>query len=459
MRQLYIILSEYKALLYSSDSQTLRDQVELPEFSGAVEPFEQAIISLLEKESNLKEVKVSLVIAQRLLSFFQIQFPPISKKKVDKILPYELDSSLVINSSECYYKYNYERLKKPSRTEVVGFAIEKTLFNRLVEQVKHFGCEVKNVIPLLNLLDIKIRSKSADKNYVYLMWERDILRFFVYVGGVLKGYSSTDLKAYRKDENWQGLENEINQKLRAIEIIEYRISHTVQSSANEFRSPINADNQIELSPKIFKELENLKPDYGSLFVPTIMANKKRVNLVQFELFLLKEIKKYKKVLITGAILLTILIVLNLGQLGYQIISLKKERQDLEKKYSMLVSQYLPRGASRSNVISTLQEKLKKLQAKKELEQRFLKREYIVTTALRDISLIKQKVASLHIHKFSLNDKIFFLTGKVSSFVEFKLLKKELSTRFPPLRYKTTVTQKSSGSDTIQFSISIHTLQE
>lgn len=457
MHQLYLLLSEYKVVLYSSESQSVRNQVQLPDFSGNVELYERAISELLEKEKVLKGVKVNIIIYQRLLSFFQLQFPPISKRKIDKILPFELESSLIMSSSECYFNYNCERLKGPARTEVYGFAIEKMIFNRLFERVKHFGCDVISLTPLISLLDIKIRSEIKAKNYIYLWWEKGILRFFVYIDDFLKGYSFITLNHYRKNEDWRGLETQINQKLRSIEISESEINETIQYSRCILGSRVKSDHQIELTPGIFSELEGAEDDFGELLAPAVFSSKKRINLNRFELLLFKEFKKYRGALTGCALLLTLWIIIILGQLGYQISLLDQEKQNLEKEYFAVISKYLPKGASRSNAVHVLKEKFEELRERKKTEQRFLIREYTLSNSIRDISLIKKKVSSLHISKLTQSDQIVSISGLVSSFVEFDIFKDELAVYFPKQQYKTKVNQQSSGDDSIRFSISIRPL--
>ncbi len=457
MHQLYLLLSEYKVTLYSSESRSVLNQFELSEFSGNVEAYEHGISEVLEKEKVLKGVKVNIILYQRLLSFFQLQFPPIGRKKIGKILPYELENSLIMSSSECYFDYNSARLKAPARTEVHGFAIEKMIFNRLVEKVKHFGCEVPSMTPLLSLLDIKIRSTVAEKSFIFLRWENNILRFFVYIDNFLRGYSFIMLSHYRLNDNWQGLEDQINQKLKSILIVESEIIKIIQGTNCKLSSQIKSDDEIELTADIFRELDNVEDDFSELIAPAVISNKSRINLTHFELFIFKEFKKYRKALIGSILLLIIWVGVTVGQLGYQISLLDKEKKELEKKHFQMISKYLPKGASRTNAVKILEEELTELQERKKIEQRFLKREYGLASSIKDISLIKNKVPSLHISKLSQSDRIVSINGKVSSFVDFDVFKDELAQHFPKQGYRTKVNQKSSGDNSIRFSISIRKL--
>ncbi|MCP4298758.1 MAG: hypothetical protein GY786_24515 [Proteobacteria bacterium] len=457
MHQLYLLLSEYKVTLYSSESRSVLNQFELPEFSGNVESYEQGISEVLEKEKALKSVKVNIILYQRLLSFFHLQFPPIGRKKIGKILPYELENSLIMSSSECYFNYNCSRLKAPARTEVYGFAIEKMIFNRLVDRVKYLGCDVASLTPLVSLLDIKIRGTVTEKSFIFLRWESNILRFFVYIDNFLKGYSFIMLNHYRLNENWKGLEVQINQKLKSIQIVESEIVKIIQGDNCNLSSQIISDYEIELTSDIFRELDDIEDDFSELIAPAVISNKSRINLTHFELFIFKEFKKYRKALIGSILLLAIWVGVTVGQLGYQISLLNQEKKEVGKKHSQMISKYLPKGASRTNVIKILKEELTALQERKKIEQRFLKREYGLAGSIKDISLIKNKVPSLHISKLSQSDRIVSINGKVSSFVDFDVFKDELAQHFPKQEYRTKINQKSSGDNSIRFLISIRKL--
>ncbi|PCI30629.1 MAG: hypothetical protein COB67_01380 [SAR324 cluster bacterium] len=457
MRHLYLLLTERFALLYSPDSTSVESSVYLTKTPGSSDFIDQVFTVFTEK-SDLKGTKVSFVLDRSFLTPFYFSFPLITKRKVDNILRFELENALLYSASEYYFDYYHRRDKEIARTQVGGYAIKKDLLHALVEKVQTAGGEIQWFLALNNLLDLHLQEKSTPQDCLSILWEKDIARFFVYRKGFLVGFSSVEIKSNGEQEKDLVLfQREVNQKVASILLTETEIEECLWDTQEGL--PVHQEEQgrLEILPTATETWPQFSVNLEELFSPSLLSSKKRINLFQPNLLIFEDLKKYAKGLMLSAGILLACIGLYMGSLGYEIFQLQERQKVLNQAYERRVSQYLPKGVSRSNAIYVLKERLKGEQEKQQLAKRFGKREYHVSKLLKKISLLKQQTPSLHLDKFSYSPQVITIQGKVISPVKFDLLKDQFHQIFSSPEYSIKINQQSLGDETIRFSISIRSL--
>jgi hypothetical protein len=396
------------------------------------------------------------------ISYFYFSLPPLNRRKLDKILQFELADMLIRDIDQYFYDYRSTNLKN-EETQIGIYIISKELVNHLVQKCKTHNLELRTIHSLNDLLDLKIRGSSLPVNELIATADRYVANLLVYRNGFLVGFSNQkvpdhltgDLDNSNDQENGYPLK-ELNWKIKAIALKENGISSIRISDETGSFLKLNEQNELSVS---------INEKNG---VPTILCSDlihsnqfkrtNRINLLKSNVFVLHELKKQVKKILLLFITFGIGVILYASTLVYQSMVSKNRYQMLEKLYTETVLDYLPKGTSTANALRILQDQVDNLKKLKQQNQKFVKREYPISQQLNELSLLRQQIPSLLLTRFYLTEQSIRIEGEVATFAAYDRVKIGFEKIYS---YRNTLkfNQKSVGEDIVEFSVSIRPNQQ
>lgn len=423
------------------------------------DPLEK-LNELLTELDLPRNVSLNLTLDQLFINYYVFTLPPVGKRKIDKILEFELGDTLLSDIEEYFYDYRFD-IEKEQSTRLGVYLIKKELVHRIVQIGKSNHIDIRSIIPLNDLLDIKFKESFKPTNEIVLTAEQNYSKLFVYKNGFLVGCSSVPLQFKNQldlenpvgDQNTESLPiNQINQKIRSILIKEVDLESVMIEGGIDSVLHVNEQMEIDyVNGEIVEFPKSICPD---VIQQSYITRTNRINLVKANLAIIQEIKKHAKQFIITSVFALCCFGLYIGSLVYQN-SINNERYlQLDQEYTKAIGKYLPKGTSKSNAINILRNQVAELKELKEKNEKFSRRSYTVTNQLNQLSGLKQTVTSLKINRYFMTDQSIRIQGEVSSFADYDQLKNSLGRIFPKEEYSIKYNQKSVGNDIVQFSVTI-----
>ena len=417
-----------------------------------VDPL-QELSNLLSTLALPRSISINLVLDPSFINYYYFTLPPVNRRKIDKILEFELADTLINDADDYFYDYRTNLIKE-IETHIGVYSIDKEMINRIIQIGKNIGIEIKSILSMDDLLDIKLREKYCPKNQLIVTADKTHFKVFAYKNSFLLGCSNvlingnkpSDAKACEDPDSNAA---RLNRLIKSIQIRDNSLSNILVD--DKVKSLINIDDEGSLT---FSEpKEDVWPDSfcSELANPGVIARPNRVNLLKSNFFLFLELKKHSKKLIISGITLALCCIIYIGSLVFENSIKSKQFAELGVLYSQTINKYLPKGTAKSSAVMILKDQVQELKDLQKKNARFVKREYFVSRQINDLSSLKEKVASLVLSRYFLTDQSIRIQGEVASFAEYDLLKRNLEIIYPDNQYTTKFNQKSVGEDIIQFS--------
>ena len=403
---------------------------------------------------------INLVFDQKYIHYQHFSFPLLRGRKIRQVLQFELEDTLLKEAENYVYSYATQSIKGSGTTSAGVYLMEKVLLDELVSLFKGFNLELRWVTSLENLMDLEFRKNTDPGNriHVELSEKEKSARLFVYRNGFLVGLSALSAKqavdAQIEGTLCQDFLDQINQRANAIRLMEADISDI--SIDGTLSNQITVDEQQELS--INKEYqpeptqENNKPVVD--LPATRLDHPRRVNLITSNFLVFQELKKHARSLMFTAGVFMLSVVLYISALGYRGYYDNQYYEQLNHQLDQTIEKYLPKGASKANAIYIIKEQVQNLNLEKEKNRKFKHRNYRVSKALTELSLLKIDIPSVTLIRFSLNDQSIRFQGQTASMSEFDILKAALPRIYPPDSYRINTNEKNRGSESVEFSTTI-----
>ena len=256
MQSLNIFLTKHYINSCYSDVSPLNRYQEITDQSASpVDLLDQFLTTLPESRNT----NLNFILDQSLLGFFYFKLPLLNRRKIFKILEFELEDTVLTNGDDYYFDYYFKINKEDAYTEVGVYTIEKELLHNLTQLCKSHNLGLHWVLSLNNLIDLELRRTSKPENRITVSIEEKIARIFVYKNSFLIGTSIALYPVIKDDphssENFNDFLKIINQKIAAISLEENDLFNV--SILHPSSSFITVDEQQKLVPKDFPN-ENLK---------------------------------------------------------------------------------------------------------------------------------------------------------------------------------------------------------
>ncbi|MBU2514467.1 hypothetical protein KJ966_24295 [bacterium] len=406
----------------------------------------------LISELNLpRSVTLNLILDHSFVGLYCFTLPPVSRRRIDKILGFELSDALLEDVDEYFFDYRHFTIKD-KETRVSVYTVKKNIVNRIIQICRAQGLEIRSISSIVDLLNQKIKKKYAPDNDIVIVSDRFYTYLFTYKGSFLCGVSSLKVTEDKEKDS----EN-LNTKLKSIGIQNNEINNIIIDDYINSEFELDDQNSIRI---LDHSLEKLPDSHFSQIteVPLItLAN--RINLLKSNFFLLKELKKHTGKIILSSFVIGVCVLIYISSIIYENIANNKKYKELEEQYNETINRYLPKGVSKSNAVYILQTQVNELKEQQKKNQRFKKREYTVSQQLSDLSALKKEVSSLILNRYFLTDQSIRIQGEVSSYGEYDRLKINLEDIYNGKEYSMKFNQKSIGEGLIQFSVTIRPIKD
>lgn len=457
MQSLNILLTQTYLYCHSQSPDISLPKPFLDFSQSGIDPISQLSVFLDELELPRNTV-LTLILDHTYISYYSFGLPHVSKRKINRILEFELADNLIDEIDEYYYDYNYQG-GKDQETKIGVYLIKKELLHQIVQTCKEKNLEIRWVLSQDNLIDLFLKGKYKPENTAIVVLEKSTAKVFAYRDGFLIGCSNSNLihRGKTADTNPTEIFNDINWKIKAIRFQEEDISDVILEEDDHIDVRITDKN--ELFPQSDGEL-NLPESYGSKLVKiTQPGRSNHINLLKSNLFIFEEVKKHSVKFIISLTAVFICLVLYVGSIIYENSIKTEYYESLRQRYEKTLDQYLPKESSRANAISILKNRVNELKEIQEKNRKYATRTYLVSDQLARLSELKQKVSSLKLNRFFMADQSIRIQGEVNSIAEYDLLKQNIERIYPPESYSTKFNQKSLGDAVVQFSTTIRSLEK
>ncbi len=460
MQSVYLFLTKNYIYYHLPDYSSSESILEL---DGSKPSPIDSLPKFLSELSITKSTSVNIVLDQSFVSFYHFTLPPVNRRKLGKILEFELADTLLLNIEDYYYDYYFRSGRENLSTEVGVFTIKKDLLHDLIQVCKEHNLEVRWILSMYNLQDIKLRDQFKPFNQILVSFEDTLARMFVYKDGFLNSCSSSYRITEGEDESskiqsWQHFLDNINQKIKAVSLKE---NNTFKVSLDESTSSfikINELQELKLNGSAVDYAKFQESKCKKLVTPSLLNQPNRVNLFKSNLLIFQELKKHTGRLIATTVIFGFCIAIYIGSFIYKNIYNSIYYNQLEQLYQQSISKYLPKGTSKTNATYILNEQVNELKSLRKKNLRYSKRSYKISNLLNDVALIKKKVPSFHLDRFTFDlekkDQPIRIQGNVSSMAQYEKLKDQLNEMFPPESHTIKYSQKSRGNDIVQFTVTI-----
>lgn len=454
MQSLNLFLTKSYIFFSSTDLPLDNTQIEFdPQES---DPLDK-LFELLDTLDLPRNITLNLVLDQGFINYYYFTIPPISRRKIDKILAFELADTLISDADDFFFDYNTQTIKE-LETRIGVYTIDNDLIHRILQIGKSKGLEIKSVLSLNDLLDIRLRELYSPDNHLIITADQFQIKLFVYRNGFLKGCSriaftkedASDTEA--QEDRYSQLLQRVNSSIKSILVKEYLIENILIDSNLNAVFSVNGTHELEASPQFPQELPASVCE--ELSKRTLTARSNRLNLLKSSVFRFQELKKHSKKLIISLITLCLGLGIYVTSLVYENSQKSDQYKNLQSIYTKTLKKYLPRGVSTSNGIQVLEGKVLELKQLKAKNEKYTVRDYRISDQLNQLSALKQKIPSLIINRYFMTDQTIRVQGEVASYDAYDRLKSNLLLIYPEKEYSIRFNQKSVGDDIIQFSANV-----
>ncbi len=434
-----------------------------PESFEKLHSSDEALDSLEKLLSDLpvaKNTNINFILDQSFLTYHYFRFPQIKRAKIDNILEFELEDTLLSAVDDYSFDYNFRTNKELSITEIGVYAIRKETSQKLSQFCGDHQLEMRRILALNNILDIQFREEFHPDDHIFISLEENNAGIFVYQKGFLTGFSCTGFEMQSNSDS-QPIKissshlDTINQKIAAIKLqANDNFGLSIHPAAPSIFQ-VNDQNRLELIASA-KDVSSLKPVISKDLLGYLRPNKPdQVNLLKSNLLVFQEIKKNYRALAISVCIIAASFLVYAGSMIYQSIESTRHHEALKIEFNGSIKKYLKPGTKAANAVFVLADQVEKLRAEKEKSQKFAKRDYRVAELLTQISSLKKKITTLRLRKLLINDQSIRFEGNVNSISDFDFLKDQLDILFPPEGFKIMPKQKSRGDEAVRFSVTIH----
>ena len=398
---------------------------------------------------------INLIFDQKYIHYQHFSFPLLSSRKIHQVLQFELEDTLLKESENYIYSHTSQSFKDLGETDAGVFIMEKDLLDDLVAIFKEFNLELRWVTSLENLMDLAIHENAdlGNRIHIDLPGDQKLVRFFVYRNGFLVGLSTLSTSQAEKTIS-QGFLDQINQRVNAIRLVETDIRDiSIQGTHND-QIDVNEQQELYINPKYQPKTGQSSTETEDSGLATRFDHPGRINLITSNFLIIQELKKHAQSLIMIGGVFLFSLVLYVSALAYRGYHDNQYYEKLNHQLDQTIEKYLPSGASKTNAIYVIKERVQKLNLEKEKNRKFKHRNYRVSKALTELSLLRIDIPSLTLSRFSLNDKSIRFQGRTASVSDFENFQTALSSLYPPDNYRINTYEKNRGSESVEFSTTI-----
>ncbi len=460
MQLINIFITKRKIAAFSDEAVIQVNSYSLIDSNGQKIPPLTGLATFFQQSEINDNYKVNFFFDQDILVYHHIRLPLVNKSRIAKILEFELDQVMLYDVDEYYYDYCLNIDKELLTSDIGVYAIRKEFCDDLLQLCRGEKFEVHWILSINNLIDIQFCAEFNPNNELYLQIEPKCAKLFVYQNGFFTDYSTVINPSDQSPPN-QSISQEyiglINQKITAILLVNRNIDRITLNTACRSLVKIGDSHLLERVDDLPDDCFLTVFDESMLLGDSLLNHQRRINLLKSSFPLIKEIKKnYKKVVATVAILAGCVVIYMISW-GYNLYMDNQQYNHLEQEYAGLISQYLPKGTSKSNAEYILKERLNKLKARQNRNKKYAFREYQNSKLLSQISQIKNEVTTLHIDKIQISEKSTVIRGNVNSRGDFDHFQVQIKGIFPETSFELKTHHKTQGADLVTFSTTIRPL--
>lgn len=422
------------------------------ESKGASHHGFSALIDLLIELNLPKATTLNLYLDSSYISYFHIPLPSIGKRKLDKILFYELEDILIDEPESYYYDYRFHQ-DKDKNTSVGVFLISKSLLEEFVTFVKQNGLELKSVIPLEDLLDKALRSEYKPNDQIFLTADQYNVCMVIYQAEFATGFLQYSLKNEMTltEESEEIVLEDLNRKISSIELLNDKICSIRLSEGMTNYLKIDEQNNLSFLPKGTHKVP--KSICLNLLEKKQKLNIKPINLLKSNVFIFQELKKHTKRISLFLLLMLISAAIYFTSIYFQNSNNLKHYESLQKTYENTIREYTSIQQPNKDSLNQLTQQVQELRSQLAQNKKYSIRNYRISKQLRDLSLLRKEISSVRLIRYYLTPQSIRIQGEVDTFPEYDKLKLSIGKMFPPdanLRFS----QNSIGNKKIEFSVTI-----
>lgn len=458
MQSIDTYLTRYHISLYSSEL-AIDTTIALDE-DRHKDPLRQLFQTIGELDLP-RNISLNLILDQAYIGYFNFHLPAVSRRKLGRILRFELGDYLIDDIDEFFYDYRFSG-KRGVTTQVGIYLIRKDVVNRILQFSKSHNLEIRSILPLSNLIDLRLQEKYQPQNEIIAVADSFQSGIYVYQDGFLVTGTTRSNRKWEpmpvdRDNNDKGPYKlkDLNRRIRAVNL--ERDDITGLRIDESSLSLIRLDEENELSAVNNPGKNDEKVLYSTLLQPQLVRRSNRINLLKSNFFLIQEIRKHTAKIAVSGLLLILFFLVFVSSLFYENHLEKERLKDIEKAYTATIEKYLPKGTSKSNALQNLRSQVQQLKEEQALKQKFNRREYKVSSQLAALSKIRQTLPTLVLHRFYQTDQSIRIQGEIDSFTQYEKLKNNLQKIYSTKEFELKYNQKSSGESRVQFSIIIRSL--
>lgn len=412
--------------------------------------------NLLAELSLPRGTQIRLILDRSYTSYFYFRLPTTSKRRLDRMLKFELEDVLIEDVDAFYYDYHTQKIDDETLAGV--FLVKKNLADECIQIAKSHNLDLRSILSLEDLVEHRLRALYHPENEFVISADRFTASVFAYKNGFPIAYSSQTIPDQIDSSVQQGSESEncadlaeINWKLRAIRLQESEVNSIRLSNDCETFISVDDRNNLIVRPK---DRNGVPHTICSPVLSDLHSRKsKHIDLLKTDFFLLQEIRKHTKKSIILGVLLLCWGLLYLSSLIYQNIENSQRFNELQETYRNTVKQYLPSEPPPDDALAILRREVADLKEQYSENQRFGQRDYRISKQLNEISGIKNQIASLSLSRFFLTDQSIRIQGNVATFAEYDLLKASLQKIYSK-SFTIRFNQNSVGDNRIEFTVTI-----
>ncbi len=452
MQSLNIVLTK-SYIYYQSPDLSIEESILEVNQSGSdvIAHFSE----LLNELSLPRDTSLNLILDNCFISYFYFNLPPVNRRKLDKILQYELSDVLIDDLDNYFYEYRYNN-QSDEETQIGIFLVKKELVNQFLQIGKSCNLEIRSILSLEDLLDFKMRDKYAPDCEIVVTGDRYDTNLIVYKHGFVVGFSNQSMTTVSETPEVADLKAEMNLKdlnwrIKAIELKDKEISSIRLSEESSYYLAINENSELYTQTSDRNGVPTAL--CSTLFNGVQLNRSKQINLLKSNFFILQEIKSHIKKIVLLAILLGCGGIFFVSSSIYQNVKNGERYLALERVYSDTVKNYLPEDPSSKNAPDILRKKIAELKEQRLENEKFVKREYRITRQLNELSQLKKQISSLSLTRFFLTEQAIRIQGEVATFAEYDQMKNSLQKLYSQ-NYQLRYNQKSVGEDRISFTVTI-----
>ncbi|MDT8445982.1 MAG: GspL/Epsl periplasmic domain-containing protein [bacterium] len=390
--------------------------------------------------------KLDLVIDQSLFHFLSLRLPLSAARRLQALLPFELENHLLMPVAKLNLPYERRLDKQQSVTWVAIYGVEREWLAHLRKLAGEAGLELKRVFALENLLGLEMPPQASGL-HLRLCLESGLARLLLYRDGFPTAFSSLEIAEGEGFEAYQAWVKDLNAVIAAAGLEEGALNLSLDRSAQLYFEV--EDNRLQLRQP-FEPKPLPSAARAELLAPALLKRKGLVPLMAEQGAWRKEIIKHKSQLIRTSGFAAGLGLLWVLWLGLGLVQGNKQVARLQAQYAQALSQVAP-GLNPTNGLEVLQERVASLKGS---AAGTAAEPYLNSRRLAELSSLREKAPSFELKRLSAKGKDWTLTGKTTSAQDLEKAKVELQRLFPAESYGMSLSQQAKGDSEVNFSISL-----